>query len=279
MNQGIGFEVMPFEIASGFEGEAYEGQLGHEGESEYERDDDEESETGSGAPVHRRAFRYVADFSGSAAECVRGLRRAGKTKAQALSLVNAHIGVAIKMLRKAAAALKRGSRTQATKDLFLKIFRVRPEFVPAWLKSTAAIKDRGDVVARRCTRVADLLASGRIKFYCAINATNCPDCAGVARAYACSSFGDDRVICLGDSFWDDMKTGRVSSNLATLMHEPFHIYFGLYVTEHRSNAGKFGGINCIVRFVFDANERGAPGRVTQACTDMAVRQELETSWA
>lgn len=270
MNQGLGFEIMPFEITPEFEGESYEGEFEYEGGFE----------TGFGAPVRSRpVVKYVTDFSGPEVECVRSLRRAGKTKAQALSLINAQIGVGITMLRKAATDLKRGSRTQTTKDLFLKIFRVRPEFVPTWLKPTALIKDRGDVVARRCTRVADLLASGKIKFFCTINATNCPDCAGVARAHACSSYGNDRVVCLGDAFWDDMKASRTSSNLATLIHEPFHIYFGLYVTEHRSNAGKFGGINCILRFVFEANGRTAPGRVNQACTDMVVRQELEASWS
>ena len=295
MNQEREFEIIPFEMAAEFEGESYEGE-GYEGESyegegegeyEYENEYEGEFETvGAAPPLHRPAHRYVSDFSGPAAECARALRRAGKTRAQALAIINAQIGVAIKMLRKASAALKRGSRTQATKDLFLKIFRVRPEFVPTWLKTTAEIKDRGDVVRIRCARVADLLASGRIKFFCTINSTNCPDCGNDSSDFACSSWGDEsvapknsRVICLGDAFWRDMKAGKVSSLLATLMHEPFHIYFGKYVTEHRSNAGKFGGINCIVRFVFEVNLRAAPGRVTRRCTDMPVRQELETSWA
>jgi hypothetical protein len=257
MKEELAFEIMPFE-AEAFEAE-YEG----------------------GAA----ARPFVSDFSGPAAECVRSLRRAGKTRAQALAIINAQIGVAIKMLRKAAADLKRGSRTQATKDLFLKIFRVRPEFVPTWLKTTTEIKDRGDVVRIRCARVADLLASGRIKFFCEINATNCPDCIGedIKGAHACSSFGNDRVICLGLAFWDDMRSGRTKSNLSTLMHEPFHIYFGRYVTEHisksRPKPGKFGGVNCILRFVFEANSRIAPPRVNSGCKATVVRQELETSWS
>ncbi|HSW11467.1 MAG TPA: hypothetical protein VLI06_01435 [Solimonas sp.] len=267
MNQELGFEMMPFGIAQQYEGAAYEGQF----------------ETARRAPARARpAPRYVADFSGPAAECVRSLRRAGKTKAQALAIINAQIGVAIVMLRKAAAELKRGSRTQATKELFLKIFRVRPEFVPTWLKPTASIKDRGDVVATRCARVAELLASGKIKFFCTINSTNCPDCSNDSSDFACSSWGDEskapkksRVVCLGDAFWDAMKAGSTSSLLATLMHEPFHIYYGVYVTEHRSTAGKFGGINCIVRYVFEANRRTAPARVNQRCTDTATRQELK----
>ena len=36
------------------------------------------------------------------------------------------------------------------------------------------------------------------------------------------------MICLGNAFWRDMKAGNTSSLLATLMHEPFHIYFGRY---------------------------------------------------
>jgi hypothetical protein len=232
-----------------------------------------------GAPVKTTSFRYVKDFSGPAAECVAALRRAGKTKAEALTIINTQIDVAIGMLRKAATDLKRGSRSSKTRGLFLKIFRVRPEFVPTWLKPTATIKDRGDVVATRCKRVADLLASGRIKFFCTINSTNCPDCSNDPSDFACSSWGDEsvaprksNVICLGNAFWDDMKAGKTSSLLATLMHEPFHIYYGKYVTEHRSSAGKFGGINCIVQFVFERNGRVAPDRVNQRCKDMAVRK-------
>lgn len=252
---------MNFEIMS-FETPLYEGE--HEYEGEYERR----------APA--RAPQFVKDFSGPAAECTAALRRARKTKAQALAIINARIAIAIRMLRKAAADLKRGSgRNQATSDLFLRIFRVRPGFVPTWLKTTDNIRDRGDVVRVRCERVADLLASGRVKFFCRITAANCPDCGDDNSPFACSSFGNHRVICLGQPFWDDMRAGRLASMLATLMHEPFHIYFGREVTEHRDNAGKFGGINCIVQFVFEANRRTAPTRVTQRCTDMAVRKELE----
>ncbi len=263
MKDELAFEIMPFQA------EAFEAPY----ETAFET-------AGAAAPRV-----YVKDFSGPAAECARALRRAGKTRAQALAIINAQIGVAIKLLRKAAAGLKRDSRTQATKDLFLKIFRVRPEFVPTWLKTTDSIKDRGDVVRIRCARVADLLASGNIRFFCEINAANCPDCGGEAikGAHACSSFGNDRVICLGLAFWDDMRGGRTKSNLSTLMHEPFHIYFGRYVTEHvsasRPKPGKFGGVNCLLRFVFEANSRIAPPRVNSACKATVVRQELETSWA
>jgi len=190
--------------------------------------------------------------------------------------------VAIALLRKAATDLQRGRRNAATRNLFLKIFRVRPEFVPTWLKPTATIKDRGDVVATRCKRVADMLASGKVRYFCTINSTNCPDCSNDASDFACSSWGDEsaapknsRVVCLGDPFWNAMKAGNTASLLATLMHEPFHIYYGRYVTEHRTTAGKFGGINCIVRFVFETNRRTAPDRVNQRCTDMAARHELE----
>lgn len=230
----------------------------------------------------KASFRYVKDFSGPASECTEALKRAGKTKAEALGIINAQIGAAIAMLRKAATDLKRGSRSSGIKTVFLKIFRVRPEFVPTWLKQTATIKDRGDVVATRCKRVADLLASGRLKFFCTINSTNCPDCSNDSSDFACSSWGDEstapknsRVVCLGDAFWDDMKAGNTDSLLATLMHEPFHIYFGIYVTEHRSDAGKFGGINCIVQFVFETNGRTAPDRVNERCRDMPVRKEID----
>lgn len=233
------------------------------------------------APAKPTSFRYVKGFSGPNADCVAALKRAGKTEAEALTIINTQIGVAIAMLRKAASDLKRGKRSSATRALFRQIFRVRPEFVPTWLKTTGSIKDRGDVVARRCKRVADLLASGKIKYFCTINSTNCPDCSNNPNKFACSSWGDEsvapgksNVVCLGNLFWDDMRAGKTSSLLATLMHEPFHIYYGRYVTEHRSDAGKFGGINCIVQFVFETNGRTAPNRVNQRCKDTAVRNEL-----
>jgi hypothetical protein len=143
MNTQTSFEVLPFRATAPFAGESgYEAE--YEGEAEYE------------SPARPAAARrFVRDFSGPAAECTAALSRAGKTRAQALDLVNAQIGVAVAMLRKAATDLKRGSRSADTKRLFLKIFRARPEFVPTWLKPTATIKDRGDVVATRCRRVAE----------------------------------------------------------------------------------------------------------------------------
>jgi hypothetical protein len=58
-------------------------------------------------PFQPALLQYVKDFSGPAAECTNPLNTAGKTKAEALSIINAQIGVAIAMLRKAAADLKR----------------------------------------------------------------------------------------------------------------------------------------------------------------------------
>lgn len=238
-----------------------------------------------GSPAKVSSFPYVKDFSGPAAECTAALKRAGKTRAEALTIINDQIGVAIAMLRKAATNLKRGSRSSKTKDFFLKIFRVKPEFVPTWLKQTETIKDRGDVVAVRCMRVADLLTSGKLRFFCAINSTNCPDCKRkpTSRTYACSSYGKHNVVCLGPAFWDAMKAGDIDSVLATLMHEPFHIYYGRYVTQHErrrpdgtlESVGKFGGIYCIQKFVFETNARTAPQRVNQWCADTVVRKELE----
>lgn len=235
----------------------------------------------SNAEVARAAFRLVKDFSGPAAECTAALARAGKTKAQALSIINARVAVAIALLRKAASNLQRGNRSPKTRALFVKIFRVTPEFVPTWLKTSSTIRDRGDVVAMRCRRVADLLASGTLKYFCAINPTNCPDCPGGSADFACSSWGDEstaprnsRVICLGGPFWDDMKAGRAASMISTLAHEPFHILYGKHITLHDTAQGKFGGINCIVRYVFETNGRAAPERVNDRCTSMAVRKEV-----
>ena len=221
---------------------------------------------------------FVRDFSGPAGECTAVLTHAGKTRAQALAIVNNQIAIAIRMLRVAATRLKRGSRSNTTRQLFRKIFRVSPEFVPSWLKQTATIKDRGDVVAVRCRRVADLLASGRIRYFCRVTAANCPDCGNDNSPFACSSWGAHNVICLGDPFWDDMRNNRITSILATLMHEPFHIYFGEYVTEHHQHpdgrsVGKFGGIYCILQFVFGINGRTPPQRVSDRCRDTVVRSE------
>ena len=271
------FEVLEFVLAP-------QGEL--EFEDEQERGLGEEHEfiigrlpaRASAAVRAKQAVQYVRDFSGPAAECTAALKRAGKTRAEALAIVNAQIGIAIAMLRKAAAQLRRGSRSSTTKTRFQTIFRVRPEFVPTWLKPSATIKDRGDVVATRCSRVADVLARGGIRYFCAINSTNCPDCSNTSTGFACSSWGDEskapeksRVVCLGRRFWDDMKAGRTASMLSTLMHEPFHIYFGKYVTAHRADSGKFGGIYCIVQFVFEANFRNPPARVIDSCSGTAAR--------
>ena len=248
-------------------GEA-EGYYEGENESYYERENESE------APPHpaAAAFRFVKDFAGPAAECTAALRRAGKTKVQALTIINAQIAVTIRLLRKATADLDRGKRSAATSKLFLDIFRVRPEFVPSWFKPTPTIRDRGDVVATRCARVADLLASGSIRFFCAITKTNCPECGTTSPdAFACSSFGQHLVICLGNRTWDDMKNGRTNSILSTLMHEPFHIYFGPEVTAHRTTAGKFGEISCILRFVFETNRMAAVQEDLDACAGTDAR--------
>ena len=214
--------------------------------------------------------------------CVDALRKAGKTKEQALAIINAQIALAIRMLRLAADRLKQDARTPRTKAIFHKIFRVQPDFVPTWFKPTASLKDRGDVVAVRCRRVADLLASGTLKLFCSINSTDCPDCGNDNSDFACSSWGDEsvaprrsNVICLGAPFWDDMRAGNASSLRSTLMHEPFHIYFGKYVTAHEradgKSVGKFGGITCIVRFVFEINNQTPPQRVIDRCKATVVR--------
>ena len=233
---------------------------------------DREYETPGGA-----SRSFVTNFSGPAAECTAALTRAGKTQAQALAIINTQIALAIRMLRVAADKLKQGNRTATTNRIFQRIFRVPPSFVPTWLTPSATIKDRGDVVAVRCSRVADLLASGRIRFFCQTTAANCPDCGDDNSDFACSSWGAHNVICLGAPFWEDMKNGRLTSLLSTLMHEPFHIYFGQYVTEHGthpdgSSVGKFGGIYCIVQFVFQINSKTAAPRVRSRCRAVPVRR-------
>lgn len=235
----------------------------------------------TGGMATRKAPSFVKGFSGPAGECRAALTRAGKTEAQALTIINNQVAAAIKMLRFAANKLKRANRTKQTNQVFQRIFRVMPDFVPTWLKQTSTIRDRGDVVAIRCSRVADLLASGSIRFFCSITSANCPDCTDGSPAFACSSYGNEsvapnnsNVICLGIPFWNDMKNGRLNSILSTLMHEPFHIRFGVYVTEHSTtrSVGKFGGINCIIQFVFEINGQTPPQRVSDRCRGTAVRR-------
>lgn len=234
-------------------------------------------------------FRYVKSFASSDAECADAFRRAKKTRAQALTIVNQQIGQAIRMLRVAAARLKRGSRSAKTKAIFKKIFRVAPEFVPGWLKQTATIKDRGDVVATRCRRVADMLERGGLRYFCTIGSPNCHPACTDPSIYACSSFGsesttmkDKRVVCLGTAFWDAMGQSPVDlpNILAVLMHEPFHIFYGTYVTQHdprvvngnSESVGKFGGIYCITQFVFEINGRtNYPAWMKRVCDDTTVR--------
>jgi hypothetical protein len=249
-----------------------------------------EYETGGGRPTVAASPPFVRNFSGPAAECTSALTLASKTQAQALAIINAQIAVAIRMLRVAADKLKQGSRSAATNRIFQQIFRVPPSFVPTWLQQTANIKDRGDVVAVRCSRVADLLASGRIKFFCSITTANCPDCDPPnIKDFACSSWGNEgrspeksKVICLGEAFWNAMKKGDTPNILSTVMHEPFHIYFGIYVTEHptvpssnmgfpRKSVGKFGGVDCIVRFVFEINGQRPTALDVQMCNRNVVR--------
>ena len=128
-------------------------------QSEFE-DGIRETEWEHEAAKRRSAFRYVKSFAGSDADCLAAMKIAKKTRSQALAIINTQIGQAIRMLRIAANKLKRGSRSTQTKAIFQKIFRVKPEFVPTWLKQTEAIKDRGDVVATRCRGVANLLERG-----------------------------------------------------------------------------------------------------------------------
>lgn len=247
-----------------------------------------EYETGSRKAVVAPSPSFVRNFSGPGAECVSALTRAGKTQAQALAIINAQIAIAIRMLRVAAKKLERGSRSAQTIQIFQRIFRVPPKFVPNWLKQTATIKDRGDVVAVRCRQVADLLASGSIRFFCSVTKANCPDCENDNSGFACSSWGNEgaapknsNVICFGSAFWDAMKSGDNTSVMYTVMHEPFHIYFGKYVTEHdnpggrmwfpRHSVGKFGGIACIVEFVFEINGQKVPPLFGKLCSDTATR--------
>ncbi|MGH8497423.1 MAG: peptidoglycan-binding domain-containing protein [Methylococcales bacterium] len=240
-------------------------------------------------------FRYVKSFASSDADCTAAMNSVKKTRAQALEIINTQIGQAIRMLRVAANKLKpdkskpgKGNRSPKTTEIFHKIFRVTPDFVPSpsWFKQTATIKDRGDVVATRCRRVADLLEQGGLRYFCTISAKNCPDCPDgkdYSSTYACSSWGKNRVVCLNTPFWKAMGATPIDipTILAVLMHEPFHVYYGKYVTEHQRRRadgtlvpiGKFGGIYCTTQFVFEINGKSDyPAWMKKVCKDTPVRR-------
>src|SRR3954463_6537281 len=95
----------------------------------------DEYETGAGKAGGRSTTvtatpSFVRNFSGPAAECTAALSLAGKTQAQALAIINAQIAIAIRMLRVATNKLKRGNRSTQTKQIFQRIFRVPPSFMP-----------------------------------------------------------------------------------------------------------------------------------------------------
>ena len=266
------YSVADWQAKNGFAGKNVDGKLGPSTWAKLK------VAMGLNLSKHRRGKTYLKRFSGSADDCKAALIQASTTESKALRIINQQIKEAITMLLKAAAKLDKSKRNSTTSGLFRKIFRVSPSHQPKWLKN----RDRGEVVAIRCRAVAKLLASGYIKFFCRVRAANCPDCGNDSTPFACSSWGREsvnpkksKVICLGSAFWKAMKNGETSSMLATIMHEPFHIYFGKLVTGHSrsdgQSVGKFGGINCITQFVFEINGKKPPARVTIRCSAVKVR--------
>jgi peptidoglycan hydrolase-like protein with peptidoglycan-binding domain len=265
---------------------AAEFDLAWENFDEEFEDEMEEMEWEAEAAKRKATFRYVKNFASSNAECVAAMNSAKKTRSQALEIINTQIGQAIRMLRVAANKLKRGNRSTQTQAIFQKIFRVKPESIPTWLTQTATIKDRGDVVATRCSQVANLLERGGLRYFCTISAKKCPDCPDghdYSTTYACSSWGKYRVVCLNTPFWKAMASTPIDipTILAVLMHEPFHVYYGEYVTEHQRRrpdgtlepTGKFGGIYCATQFVFEINGKtNYPAWMKKVCQDSPVRR-------
>jgi len=69
--------------------------------------------------------------------------------------------------------------------------------------------------------------------------------------------------------------------LAVFMHEPFHVFYGKYVSEHQRKRpdgtlvpiGKFGGIYCTTQFVFEINGKtNYPAWMKKVCEDIHVRR-------
>lgn len=170
---------------------------------------------------------------------------------------------AVSWARAAADTLRRGSRSAATRQLFREAFGTLPEHVPAW-RPAGQTWDHGDVVRTRLLRAAHILAGGWIRFYCWGRPSHCHECRRQPPTYwACSSWGQRYVICLGQAFWRAWRDNDTASLATTMLHEALHIYFGRLVRN--GDSGRIRDATCYERFVLRANGIPLPAGFDQYC--------------
>src|SRR5215510_7061214 len=195
--------------------------------------------------------KRVGNFTCSNAEiaAIRAFLKLPTLTAPALrAAVETVAGRAVSLATRAADALDRSRRTDKTRRIFCEAFGVTPEFVPPWRASLHGVvrwRDLGELVAIRLKDVAKILDGGCIHYFCWGSPSHCPECTGSPTTYfACSSFLDRYIICLGGPFWRAWKSRDTATTASTLLHEALHIYFGRTV----SHKGRSGNANCYERF-------------------------------
>ena len=199
------------------------------------------------------------------------------------------VGTAVKkavyLTLKAANALEKSPRSIGTKTLFREIFGTFPEFVPKWRAAGASWKDRGELVALRLKRAADILASGQIQYYC----WGCPGGDRDPITYeACNHPPGKYIIGFGKGFWENLKNAASAYDYMamTLLHEALHVYYSSVIT-HR-HEGRYSNAYCYQRFVPEMNglylypevEKVCPSILRRGSRGLEVRklQSLLNNW-
>ena len=197
-------------------------------------------------PVGKRVGRFTCSNPEIAA--IRAfLKRPAITGSALRAAVEGAAARAVLLARRGAAALDRSRRTAKTRRLFCEAFGVTPEFVPPWRAGLSGVvrwRDLGELVAIRLRDVAKILDGGCIHYFCWGSQAHCPECPGAPTYFACSSFLNRYIICLGQGFWRAWQSGDTATTASTLLHEALHIYFGTTVSDR----GRSGNANCYERF-------------------------------
>jgi hypothetical protein len=218
-------------------------------------------ETGS-----RRRERRVRHFACSDAERTRvGNVLKKSVAAETLRAeVDRAAGAAVSWAMRAVRALPRSGRSAQTRRFFREAFGTSAEAVPRWRKASWSWRDLGELVALRLRRAAEKLDGASVRYFCWGSPAHCPECTDPPSGYyACSSWGQRNVICLGQGFWEDCRARDTVSMASTLLHEALHIYFGQLI-RHDEHA-RYNDVNCYLRFVFRANGLSLPSRVANHC--------------
>lgn len=167
-------------------------------------------------------------------------------------------------LHNAASKLMVSPRDPGVQTTFHRAFGTTPEFVPTWRKPGDKWVDRGHLVALRLLGVARILTGGSIRYFCWGRPGYCPECTKQPPAYfACSSFRQRYVICLGSDFWQNWNQRNTPDNAITLLHEGLHIYFGRLIS-HQEN-GPYGNAFCYERYVLEMNGQNVPAFLNTVC--------------